>query len=124
MRESGQPSHPSPARRGALGVALLLSVAWFAASGRAGPALVPFPPPFVIRPNPPSAGQDVDVTYTGDNPQDIVYRVGDGEWEAADVGSDGKFKIPKARLAAGKNLYIKDTADPDGKVRLCVLIEP
>ncbi len=88
-------------------------------------AASPGKPYFDVKPDPPTAGSDVEVVYHGSDGSKVVYQVGDGEFHRPKVGSDGKFKIPKALLKVGLKLKIRDGALdelPEGSV--CFEIEP
>ncbi len=93
-------------------------------------AVMPFGNPasghsvFTIRPDPPSAGGDVEVVYSGSQPGRVEYRIGDGASHSAKVGKGRKFKIPKRLLKAGKRLYLRDGNSIDASANLCVDIEP
>jgi hypothetical protein len=73
-------------------------------------------PIFRLEPNPPSAGQDCEVQYAGKSPQRVYIRIGDGDWEEASVGADGRFKIPKERLKPGINPSAGECARNPGAV--------
>ncbi len=82
-------------------------------------------PLFVVKPNPPKAGEDVHVVYGGNNDDDVVFEIGDGESHSAKIGKDKTFTIPKGLLKAGKKLRILDLLRaPRGDASVCFYIEP
>ncbi len=81
-------------------------------------------PLFEIKPNPPSAGSDVVVTYFGNNDANVVFHVGDGDDKTPKIGKGKTFTIPKALLKAGRRLCLLDPIDGRPEAALCVEIEP
>lgn len=79
-------------------------------------------PAFVLKPNPPQAGSDVEVIYTGPDADGVSYRIGDGSWVDPKI-RDNRFVIPGRDLTAGKTLYVTD-ANGKPTSDLCVTIEP
>jgi hypothetical protein len=59
-------------------------------------------------PDPPKEGQDVEVVYIGNSPDDVAYRVGDGASHKPTIGRNGKFTVPKNLLDAGQDLILED----------------
>jgi len=96
--------------------ALLLTLSLLSAGGNH-----PF---FVLSPDPPSAGADIEVTYGGNRDSRVVVQIGDGEEFTPKIGKGKKFKIPKAKLKPGQFLYIADTSSDLPEAAVCVEIEP
>jgi hypothetical protein len=71
---------------------------------------------FVLVPDPPKEGQDVEVVYIGNNPKTVSYRVGDGDSHKPTIGPDGRFTIPKGLLDADQDLILEDLSIGEGGV--------
>ena len=106
------------ARTSAACLLLLATTTVLASSARFGRPL------FEVKPDPPSAGQDVEVTYYGNNDSMVVFRIGDGEDHSPKIGKGKKFTIPKKLLKAGAKLYILDPMDGTPNSAVCFNIEP
>ena len=78
---------------------------------------------FLLDPDPPKAGLDLEVVWIGSNPERIYFKIGDGDWKQADCDRWNRFKISWRLLKPGKNLYLVQRGI-GGKGNLCVTIEP
>ncbi len=77
---------------------------------------------FLVNPDPPSAGQDVSVTFGGQG-SEVLYQIGDGELRVGKLDKNKSFKIPKKLLKSGQPLYLIEVFG-DGSRDVCVFIEP
>ncbi len=76
---------------------------------------------FVLSPNPPSAGSDVDVTYLGSG--EVMFQIDDGESMEGKLDSKQHFRIPKKLLRPGGLLYLMEVREGTPH-NVCIEIEP
>ena len=93
---------------------LLASLPW------AAPA--PGTAPFVLKPDPPTAGADLRVTYTGDQ-DEFLFELGDGDLREGKLDKHRGVTIPGKLLKSGEFLYLIEVGG-NGERDICVEIEP